>query len=49
MVDKETKKPKYVVITDGLSPMNILFYSAVDGKLYGKEKVDFGIENLENS
>lgn len=28
MVDGETKKPKYAVITDGVSPMNILFYDA---------------------
>lgn len=33
---------EYVVITDGESPMNILFYDVKTGALAGKQTVTFG-------
>ena len=33
---------EYVVITDGESPMNILYYDVKTGDLAGKQKVTFG-------
>jgi hypothetical protein len=36
---------KFIVITDGSQNMNILFLGAIDGTIYSKVPVDFGVEN----